>query len=284
MAFAESDELEGNALRSLFRTYLDMRDLQQFKVKIFLRDDIWRKVTNSGFREASHVTRTLTLSWDYQSLLNLLVRRLAANDLICDHYGVVASEILGSSELQLQFFYKVFPGQVDKGISKSRTLDWMISRTADGSRRTAPRELVHLMLAARDEQLRLFQLGNSEPADELLFDKSAIRAALPTVSKARYEQTLCAEYPQLKPFLQKLEREKAEQSLSSLTILWDITLEKTAQIAERLVETGFFERRGNKESPQYWVPFLYRDALNLVQGSATRVSRRRKSQSGHLKT
>ena len=31
---------------------------------------------------------------------------------------------------------------------------------------------------------------------------------------------------------------------------------------------GFFEQRGDKVSPAYWVPFLYQPALELVQGSA----------------
>lgn len=268
VAFSDSDELEGNALRSLFRTYLDMRDLSQFKVKIFLRDDIWKKVVSGGFREASHVTRTLTLTWDSQSLLNLVASRLAANDLICDQYDVTANQVLGSAELQRQLFYKVFPAQVDRGGSKSKTLDWMVSRTTDGSKRPAPRELVHLLLAARDEQLRLFQLGSADPPDEQLFDKAAIRAALPIVSKARYVQTLCAEHPHLKPYLEKLEREKTEQNPESLATLWKLPVDRAADVAEKLVEAGFFERRGHKESPNYWVPFLYREALDLVQGSA----------------
>jgi hypothetical protein len=44
----------------------------------------------------------------------------------------------------------------------------------------------------------------------------------------------------------------------------DATLEK----AKELVELGFFEQRGTKEQPTFWVPFLYRDALHLVQGRA----------------
>ena len=43
---------------------------------------------------------------------------------------------------------------------------------------------------------------------------------------------------------------------------------KRTEIAEQLTEVGFFERKGTKDNPSYWVPFLYRDALNLVQGSA----------------
>ncbi|WP_130430022.1 P-loop ATPase, Sll1717 family [Rivibacter subsaxonicus] len=276
VAFTDSDELEGNALRSLFRSYLDMRDLSQFQMKIFLRDDIWRKIVSVGFREASHVTRTLTLSWDRQSLLNLIVSRLVSNDLICDHYGVTPEEVLASAEKQEQLFYSVFPPQIDRGPSKSKTLDWMITRVADGTKRTAPREVVHLLLEARDEQLRHFQLGTGDPPDEHLIDKSALRAALPRVSKARYEQTLCAEHPSLKPYLDRLEREKAEQDPDSLSSLWGISREKTVALCERLIEVGFLERRGTKGEPIYWVPFLYRDALDLVQGSAARKAKKAK--------
>lgn len=268
VAFADSDELEGNALRALFRTYLDMRDLSQFKFKIFLRDDIWKKIVSAGFREASHITRTLTLSWDHQSLLNLVVSRLASNVLICDHYGLESEDVMADAQKQKDLFYRVFPAQVERGGSKSKTLDWMVSRTADGTKRTAPREVVHLLLSCRDEQLRLLQLGASEPPELQLFDKTAIRAALPAVSKARYEQTLCAEHPNLKPFMDKLEHEKTQQGRESLAQLWGVTPTRAAEVAERLVEVGFFERRGEKDAPNYWIPFLYREALNLVQGAA----------------
>lgn len=268
VAFSDSETLEGNALRALFRSYLDMLALSHIKIKIFLRDDIWRKIVVGGFREASHVTRSLTLTWDKQSLLNLIVRRLASNSAICAYYQLQKDDVLATAQLQRDFFDKVFPAQVDIGQRQPNTLDWMLSRTADGSRRTAPRELIHLLLASRDEQLKLYQLGNSEPDDNLLFSRLAVRSALPAVSNARYEQTLCAENPKLKPFLDKLEREKTQQSLESLAKLWRCSAEKSSEVADKLVMAGFFERRGSKESPIYWVPFLYRDALDMVQGAA----------------
>lgn len=273
VAFAESDELEGNALRSLFRTYLDMRSLSQFQMKIFLRDDIWSKIVSEGFREASHVTRTLTLSWDRQSLLNLIVSRLVSNSLICDHYGVAAKDVLASTDKQEQLFYQVFPSQIDRGPNKSKTLDWMITRVADGTKRTAPREIIHLLLEARDKQLSSFELGSPDPSEHQLLDKSSLLAALPQVSKVRYDQTLCAEHPALKPYLDQLEREKVEHNLQTLRELWNTTNEKTSELCEKLVEAGFFEQRGTKSDPIYWVPFLYRDALKLVQGSAIKKAK-----------
>lgn len=56
VAFAENDNLENNALRALFRVYLDLLALPHVKLKIFLRTDIWARITGEGFREArSHL-------------------------------------------------------------------------------------------------------------------------------------------------------------------------------------------------------------------------------------
>jgi hypothetical protein len=268
VAFVESSELEANALKSLFRVYLDLIPNAKISVKIFLRDDIWKKVSAGGFREASHITKTLTISWDQSSLLNLVVRRLLHNQAICDFYAVTKDDVLKNASLQSDFFYRVFPDQIEIGKSRPKTIVWMLSRIMDGSRKPAPRELIHLLAASRDSQLKSYEIGNSEPLGENLFDRASIKAALPEVSKTRFEQTLCAEYPSLKATMDRLEGEKTEHSVATLAVLWRLPEDKAHAMAERLAEIGFFERKGTKEGPSYWVPFLYRDALNMIQGSA----------------
>jgi len=162
----------------------------------------------------------------------------------------------------------MFPAQVDAGARKSTTLDWMLTRTADGTRQTAPREFIHLLNAARDQELKLLEMGAPDPPDEALFDRAAIKAALPEVSKVRLEQTLCAEYPTLKSLLVRLEGERTQQTPSTLAKLWAVSQQQAVANAEKLAEVGIFEKRGTKEEPLYWVPFLYRDSLNMVQGPA----------------
>jgi hypothetical protein len=71
VAFAETHELERNALRALFRVYLDLAQYGHIKLKIFLRSDIWSRIVEGGFREASHITRVAELEWKPASLLNL---------------------------------------------------------------------------------------------------------------------------------------------------------------------------------------------------------------------
>jgi hypothetical protein len=41
-------------------------------------------------------------------------------------------------------------------------------------------------------------------------------------------------------------------------------------MAGRLVEVGFFEERGTKQAPRFWIPFLYRPALDLIDSVLTR--------------
>ena len=144
----------------------------------------------------------------------------------------------------------------------------MLSRTADGTKRTAPRELIHLLIEARDEQLKRYQNGVDDSSGTILIDKMAIRNALTTVSQVRYVQTLCAEYPALKVFLTPLENGKTQHNIQTLSKLWKTNSAKTAEAAEKLVEAGFFEKRMSAGMPQYWVPFIYRDALSMVQGTS----------------
>ena len=249
---------------------MDLNQLSQFKIKIFLRDDIWKKIVASGFREASHITRIITLSWDEQTLLNLIANRLVSNSVLCDHLHINPKEVMSDLALQEEVFYMVFPKQVEKGARKPSALDWMLTRLADGTGRTAPREVIHLLNASREEQLNHYRMGKKSSEDDKLIGKSAIQDALPKVSNTRYKQTLCAEYPSLIASMSALEGEKSEQNLTNLSNLWQKSIPETAKIAEKLVDIGFFARRGTKKDPVFWVPHLYRDALNLIQGSAAR--------------
>lgn len=268
VAFAESAELEENALRALFRVYLDTMHLDALCLKIFLRTDIWKRITQSGFREASHITRTVTIKWDHNSLINLVTRRVLKNDLICAAYNVVPKEVLASVALQFELFYRIFPDQVDVGPNKSKTFDWILTRTMDGTRVPAPREIIHLLNATRDAQLREHEIGSHDDSGDELFSRTALREALPEVSRVKLEQTLYAEYPSLRQYIDVLRGEKTYQHPESLARIWKVEIEEAINIANQLVDIGFFEPRGTKTEPMYWVPFLYRDATEMLQGTA----------------
>jgi hypothetical protein len=268
VAFAESHDLEANALRALFRVYRDLDSFEAISLKIFLRVDIWNRITESGFREASHITRFVTLEWSEPSLLNLIVRRILSNKHIVEELGLDRDHILQNFDEQKKLFYTVFAPQVEQGTRKRATFEWIVSRCADAHGKTAPREVIHLLTSLRETEIGRLERGEEPAPESQLFDRSVFKSALPKVSEARLVQNLYAEYPHLKVYLEKLRGERTEQTAENLRQLWSLDTSECGKLIDELITVGFFQRRGERESPTYWVPFLYRDALKLSQGLA----------------
>jgi len=268
VAFIETHELEANALRALIRVYADLRGVDNISLKIFLREDIWKRITIAGMREASHLINYVIINWNSPDLLNLIIRRVLNNDAFVAELGVDKQKVLEDSSLQEKLFYRIFPDQIEQGPQKASTFNWLITRCADGTKKTAPRELIHLLNCIKDREIRRLEQGGKIPADGRFFDRSVFKTALPEVSDARLNQYLYAEYPLERQFIQKMEGQKAEQTPETLSKLWDMRPEEAIKKSSRLVDLGFFEERSTSGQPSYWVPFLYRDALKLVQGKA----------------
>lgn len=264
-AFATAPELERNALRALFRAYLDIKGYDRISLKMFLRSDIWSDITSGGFREASHIVRRRQILWTEPALLQLVTRRILKCDELVDHYHLDASAVLANSELQDETFKRVFPLAVDTGSGKTKGLfRWCLNHTRDGLGINAPRELVSLFAHARDAQVTRFETGQDDTESETLFHPKAFEAADRQVSSQRLESTIYAEYPDVKPWLEALDGEKGAQNDASLTRIWGIELDETSTRMARLVGLGVFEQRKD----HYWAPFLYRPALGLIQGRA----------------
>jgi hypothetical protein len=194
------------------------------------------------------------------------MRRLLNNAAFVKEFGIDKGEVLKDAKQQEALFYRCFPGQVEQGPQKAPTYKWLLTRCADGSEKTAPRELIQLLNCLLEQETRRLEHGGAPAQDDKLFDRSVFKLALPTVSDSRLNQFLYAEYPNQRAFVSKLEKQKAEQTPESLADLWALTNEKAIAKARELVEIGFFVEKGTTENPTFWVPFLYRDALHLVQG------------------
>jgi hypothetical protein len=190
------------------------------------------------------------------------------NEAILNGFGIDATEALKSAEEIDRIFYRIAPEQVDVGEKSPRTLKWLLSRTSDGTGAYSPREIIHFLNALKSEQLKRYENGIKPPSDERLFERATFKEALPEVSKVRLEQTLYAEHPDKKKYVEALREKKTNHSSESLAAIWEVDIEKAKNIAEELAFTGFFEKRRDNESQRYWVPFLYRDALKLSQGAA----------------
>ena len=268
VAFNDTPDLEKNALRALFRMYNDFKGFDRIKLKIFVRDDIWDRITEGGFSEASHITKTTTIDWTFESLVNLFVRRLLNNQKAIEYLNIEPSEVVDDYDAQIDLVRKIFPDKVETG-NNPETFRWMVNRIQDASGKPAPRELIHLSEMIRQHQIGRLERGEEEPQGSQLFERSVFKPALNEVSRVRYEQTFKAENPSLTQYTDKLKGQKAEQTLQTLASVWGVDSAEAAIIVDRLIRSGFFERREISGETTYWIPFIYRDALELVQGRAT---------------
>ena len=107
-----------------------------------------------------------------------------------------------------------------------------------------------------------------QSAKKQIISRQALKEAVEEVSKQRIEQTIYAEFPTLKEYIEKLRGDKADHTLQTLSKKWSISLSDTLQITKELEKIGFFEQRGDSSSPIFRVPFMYRPYLEILQGSA----------------
>ena len=268
VAFDQDHDLERNALRALFKTYRDIEDQNHIVLKIFLRDDIWKRVTDDGFRESSHITRSTTIKWTQQSLLNLIIMRVLQNPDVVALYNVDLMKLRESYAEQLALYYKIFPEQVDIGEKQSDTFDWILNRVRDGQGNVAPRELIHFHNEIVIQEKEADNVGSRKVEGTNIFSRASIKAATAEVSRVKIEQNLFAEYPALKGSIQSLEGSKAEHNLQTLSEVWKLEDDATKKLAQELVGIGFFEQLSAKEEGVFKVPFIYRPYLRITQGKA----------------
>lgn len=268
VAFEQSLDLEKNALRALFKVYLDLEEFENIYLKIFLRNDIWNRITKEGFREASHITRTTLIEWSTNNLLNLIVVRSLENQEIIDSLSIVPDEIKSDFDKQKEYYYTLFPTQVDVGEKQSDTFDWIISRVRDGLGYVAPRELIHFYNQTVLEERREQDISSDKAEPPNIVSRQSIKKSTLEISKVKLEQTIFAEYPYLREHIMAFENQKAEHSLETAAEVWKVDVDEARKIAIQLSEIGFIDQKIFKNDSQLKVPFLYRPHLNIIQGKA----------------
>lgn len=262
-SFIEDRKTEAKALRAILHTYKDLMSYSGFRLKIFLRDDIYQRVTTErGFPALTHVANMASppIRWTGEKMLDLVVRRIMHNEPVVQYYQI--SDNLSNEEI----FYTIFPEKVEPGEKRPRTLSWMISRIQDGTAVFTPRDMIWLLKYATEAQKEIWRL--EPPADPTgpLIEGPALKQGLADLSRNKCETYLYAEYNHLRPDLDKFKGGKAEHNASSLKRLLGQGYEV---ILKQLVAVGFLSHL--RESDTYKIPFIYRDAFEIKRGKAFRV-------------
>jgi hypothetical protein len=258
-AFQGFPSVEVPALRALLRSYLDMLAYSRIRLKLFVRNDLFRKVIQGGFVNLTHVNaRKVEIIWEEEDLLNLFARRVRGSK------NLVAKLTMdGKSDRAL--FDQIFPNQVDQGPRKATTWSWMMSRIRDGNGIKPPRNLIDLTNKAREAQLRSEDRLPREYSEGIpIIEADAIRRAHRSLSEQRVQDTLLAEAAELAPVIERFRGGKSEHNLSSLSAVLGVNETQARAAAKPLVEMGFLEEVGES----FKVPMLFRDGLEITQGKA----------------
>lgn len=257
-AFAGYPDFEIPALRALMRTYLDLTDLRSLKLKLFVRRDLFRRITTSGFVNLTHInSRRIDIVWDEEDLISMIARRLRRSK---DFRAVVGQELTDK-----EVFAILLPLQIDFGKRKATSQTWIMSRIRDGNNNRPPRNLIDLLNLAKETQAR------REARDERnvdinvgpLIESDSMRRGIVQLSERRVQDTLLAEANDLSDAIRSFRDGRAEHNESSLNQVL-VNEPQLPDTIRALVDIGFLEEFG----PNYKVPMLYRAGLKITQGKA----------------
>jgi hypothetical protein len=261
--FDQNKNKERTALRALFRVYGELFEFAHIRLKIFLRDDIWNDISEGGFREASHLIDKIDLRWDKLSLVNMIVRRLVHSRSFSEFYGLPSNFIMRPMTNKVDLIHSIVPSKMKFiGGNEMNGLDWILQYTKDGNDNITPRDLIEFFVSLKDYEINRFIRGESPPRHTtLLFSYEAMSYAAQALSKVKLEQTIYAEYPDLKPFIEQLYGSPTRNfDVDLLEKIWDIPKAQVIQVASKLADIGLFKKTGKQK---YLVPALYTNQLSM---------------------
>jgi len=259
-AFVGFPAIEIPALRALFRTYLDVQAYDQIKLKLFVRNDLFRKIIRGGFVNLTHINaRRVQIIWHPEDLHSLLCRRIRECSEFLDRLGFT------QDTADNKLFGILFPAQVDVGEKKPTAWNWILSRIRDGNGITPPRNLIDLVNKAKEAQSRREERDARDFAANMpLLEPDAIRKALGALSEQRVQDTLLAESGEYAFSIEAFKNGKAEHNDATVAATLSVTRAELTEIVTELEAIGFLEKVGRF----YKIPLLYRSGLKITQGRA----------------
>lgn len=265
--FPRRSDVEKTALRSLLRAMRYFAS-DTIRVKVFLRDDMLEQVvsTENGFTALTHVTvrQADTLRWTQDQILAMVVKRFLANNAFATYLGMNREQVEASASYRKECFRKIFPPTVFRGPKQSPTIRWICNRCADGRGVVTPRDVLDLLIRAKQRQQDTYAADPDSTSDHVV-GTAAIQYGFEELSKRKRETYLQAEFPHLWKDIEKFLGGKTDYSATALEHLLGLDWKATAG---HLLAIGFFSKGKKGGEEVFSIPFLYRHGMNLTQGKA----------------
>lgn len=265
--FPRRSETERKALRGLLRAMRYFAS-DQIRVKVFLRDDMLDELVRGpeGFTALTHITarQADTLRWTVDQILAMLVKRLFANAELRNFLKVDRQAVDASAKYRAECFEKVFAPTVFRGPKQSPTIRWIFNRCADGRGVVTPRDVLDLVIRAKQRQQDICASDPNGTTDWII-GPSAVRYGFEELSERKRQTYLQAEFPHLWGHIEKFVGGKTDYGEKTLRELlgpnWKL-------VADDLVAIGFLAKKTKPSEDVYSIPVLYKHGLGITLGRA----------------
>lgn len=265
--FGSSDEdrrRRNEAIAGLFDFWMNLEgNLSKIKYKIFLREDIWRKIR---FENKSHFYgRSVVLRWKdqhtfFKVALKQALRSKSFQKLTSNTLNLNADSKLVDKWTEKEVFdvWNLLVGERMKGGKTAFTRNWVWKRLADGNDDHSPRYLLQLFHSATQKERKLHK---KSPYEKSVIRPRALMESLPEVSQEALN-AIREEFQELEPVLTRLQ-EIGRTPIFADELESDFPLE-LINLAREVGLLAIYE--GTEERVErYKVPELYRHALQMTR-------------------
>lgn len=254
--FSKGSANEACALRALLRSHLTIcaigQGQTQVRPKIFIRTDIYERITRqAGFTNVTHF-RDLNIIWSARSIVALVARRVTSNS--------EARRRLGQNGVNTKNPSAVWDALAPLNIQSQRSHIWIAKATTDSSGAFNPRNYITLLsLAARKSQdlLRSNPLGSY---GDTILSSDSIMASFGELSRKRLDDTVLAEFPDCRPYIERIRGgvaafDSKQQFSEAIGVQGEEQLENATSV---LVDAGVLKKITHST---FSIAYMYRPAL-----------------------
>jgi hypothetical protein len=265
--------------RSSLRAHLDIASYgRTFRTKLFLRTDVLDRITEeSGFVNATHM-RAQRITWEYGSLASLIVKRIFENETFRKSFPSVPHNF-ASDEDRRAITEAVLPDVVEG----QALMHWIVQRTVDSHDEPNPRNVITLLEAARQRQLRIYERDDPDfDGRGPIIKPPEMINGFKDLSRIRLEDTLIPEFNHLRPYIERFRSRSIKYPRHELVKALGFRRDspESSRVIDDLVYSGLLRPSGGA----YIVVLLYRPALDLRTSRPATLEPAREEELRHIVT
>jgi hypothetical protein len=257
-AFQHDRDLERVALRGLLRAHLDIASYgRTVRTKLFLRSDVLDRITEqSGFVNATHM-RARRITWTQADVANLIVKRVFENETFRKSFPSLPDALTSNKDR-----HAVSNAALPDVVEGQLLMNWIIQRTMDSQDEPNPRNVITLLEAARQRQLRIYERDDPDfDWNGPLIRPPAMVSGFKDLSKIRLADTLIPEFNHVRPYIERFRSGATKYGRPHLVKVLGFSRDTAefSRVVDDLVYSGLLRASGES----YVVVPLYRPALDL---------------------